>query len=111
MPFRLDKRYGERAKIQFTTSASMPSRIYKACLATGIISNTVYCQRAICEALSRDLGIPLEDLLAELPPPRGPSGHLYDPEEQVMNRYRDVTIDQTGGSLMVGPANTIEEVR
>lgn len=112
MPFRLDpERFPFRAKIQFTTSASMPSRIYKACVATGVVSNTRYCQEAVCEKLSRDLGIPLEDLLAELPAPRGPSAHLYDPAEGTMARGRSVTEDQTGGTVRVGPANTVEEVR
>lgn len=112
MPFRLGKEgfYG-RAKIQFTTANWMPSKIYEACKATGIISNTVYCQRAICEALARDLQLPLDSLLADLPTPRGPAAHLYDPDEHSMSRYPDVTRDHTGGRLMIGPANTIEDVR
>lgn len=108
MPFRLDPdRFPNRAKIQFTTSAAMKHQIYTACLATGIVSNTVYCQRALCEALSRDLDIDLETLLADMPAPRGPAGHLYDPAEQTMNRflYRTKTISR------IGPADTIEEVR
>lgn len=108
MPFRLDPQvYGEfRAKVQFTTSAEMPALVFKACLATGILSNTRYYQRAVCEALSRDLGIPLDDLLAALPASRGPSGHLYDPDEHTMARH-----PVSGYAARTGPANTIEEVR
>lgn len=84
MTFRLDE---FRAKIQFTTSAQMPSLIHKACLATGVVSNTVYCQYALCEALARDLGVPLEDLLAQLPRPRGPAAHVYDPAQHTMSRF------------------------
>jgi len=110
MPFRLEPQgFPGRAKIQFTTYAAMPHQIYQACLATGVISNTVYCQRALVEALARDLKIPLDSLLAELPTPRGPSGHLYDPAEGTMRR--DVTMIQNGGVLLVGPANTDENVR
>lgn len=68
MPHRLNE---FRAKIQFITSARMPSLIFKAVQATGKQSNTVYLQHAVCEALSRDLGIPVQELLDELPPPRG----------------------------------------
>jgi hypothetical protein len=75
----------------------MPSLIYKAVLATGKVSNTVYVQHAVCEALSRDLGIPLEELLAELPPPRGKAAHPFGPDRQPIPRP--------------GPANTYEEVR
>lgn len=92
MPFRLDE---YRTKIQFTTAAWMPSRIYQACQATGIISGTVYCQRAVCEALARDLGLDLDELLASLPVARGPSAHL--------GFRRNLP-------SMVGPANTVEEV-
>jgi hypothetical protein len=115
MPYRLDPAiYGEfRAKAQFTTSASMPYRVYQACLATGVVSNTRYYQEAVCEKLSKDLGIPLEDLLAELPRSRGPAAHLYDPTEGTMcrNGTRPITEDHSGGVVRTGPANTIEEVR
>lgn len=110
MVFRLDPhKFPNRAKIQFTTSASMPSMIYRACLATGFLSNTVYCQHAIAEALARDLGIPLVDIIDNLPTPRGPSAHLYDPAQGTMNR--SITRDHEGGRLMVGAANTHEEIR
>ena len=110
MPFRLEPQgFPGRAKIQFTTNAAMPHQIYQACLATGIISNTVYCQRALCEALARDLQIPLDRLLAELPAPRSPAGHLYDPAEGTMRR--DITYMQNGGAVFIGPANTDENVR
>lgn len=74
MPFRLNE---FRAKVQFTTSARTPNLIYRACLATGKPSNTVYVQHAVAEALSRDLGIPLQELLDELPPPRGAATTLF----------------------------------
>lgn len=74
MPFRLNE---HRAKVQFVTSARMPSLIYRAAVATDVPSNTVYIQHAVCEALSRDLGIPLDELLGELPPPRGPASVLF----------------------------------
>lgn len=57
-----------RGKIQFQTSAEMPYLVYQACLKTNTRSNTVYIQHAVAEALSRDLGIPLEELIANLPP-------------------------------------------
>lgn len=94
MPFRLNE---HRAKIQFVTSARMPSDIYKACLATGIRSNTAYIQRAVCEALARDLDIPLATLLAALPESRGTSDRLFDGTRRAVPR--------------TGPANTVEEVR
>ena len=120
MPFRIQPyEFPGRAKIQFTTSARMPSDIYRACLVTGVVSNTVYIQHAVIDALSRDLAIPRATLLGALPPPRGPSGHLYDPDEETMNRFRKarppigkaITEDHTGGVLRPGPANTHEEVR
>lgn len=112
MPFRLGKEgFHGRAKIQFTTSLAMPNMIYRACKATGVVSNTVYCQHALAEALARDLNLPLDKILADLPPPRGPAGHLYDPDEHTMSRYKDVRRDSSGGRWMVGPANTVEDVR
>jgi hypothetical protein len=92
MPFRLSEL---SAKIQFITSAQMPSMIYRACLATGTVSNTVYIQRALAEALARDLNIPVEDIMANLPAPRGPAAHLYEHDQPVR----------------IGPGNTIETVR
>lgn len=81
VPFRLDpERYGEfRAKIQFTTASWMPYQIYQACLATGILSNTRYCQEAICEKLARDLNLDLDELLAALPKNRTVANRLFDP--------------------------------
>lgn len=75
MPFRLNE---HRAKIQFITSAAMPNRIYKACLKTDTVSNTRYIQEAVCAALSRDLDIPLDDLLAELPEPRSNAARMIE---------------------------------
>lgn len=112
MPFRIDPyRFPNRAKVQFTTSAGMPNLIYKACLATGTLSNTVYIQHALAHALARDLNMDVGQILADLPTPRGPSAHLYDPDEHTMNRYHDIAHDQSGGRTMVGPGNTVEEVR
>lgn len=94
IPFRLDE---FRAKIAFTTSAETPNLIYKACLKTGTMSNTAYLQRAVAEALSRDLDIPLDDLLAKLPPTRGKSGVLFGGDRQIVPRP--------------GSANTVESVK
>jgi len=105
VPFRLDE---FRAKIAFTTSAEMPYLIYQACRATGTVSGTVYCQHAVAQALARDLGVPVADILANLPAPRGPAKHLYDPDEFPTRR---VDQDPSGGRAMIGPANTVEEVR
>jgi hypothetical protein len=111
MPFRLPGEFPDRAKIQFTTSLSMPAMIYRACVATGTVSNTVYCQHAVAEALSRDLGIPLQTILDELPAPRTASNHLFDPADAKMTRGRDIRNDHSGGQSRIGPGNTVEEVR
>lgn len=75
MPYRL----GEgRTKIQFVTASCMPALIYGAAKATDVPSNTRYIQEAVCEKLARDLDIPLENLLSELPPPKGPAAFLHD---------------------------------
>jgi hypothetical protein len=92
MPFRLNE---FRAKIQFITSARMPSLIYKACIATDTVSNTVYIQHAVCRRLSEDLGIPLQELLDELPTPRGLAGTRFDASRRPLP----------------GPGNTIEQVK
>lgn len=101
MPFRVGEDWPGRAKIQFTTGNWMPAMIYRACLATGVPSNAVYCQRAVSEALARDLGLDLDELIGRLPPARGPSAHLYDPDEATMSRFKQ---------RRIGPANTVEEV-
>lgn len=88
-------------KIQFSTSREMPNLIYRACQETGVVSNTAYCQRALAEALSRDLGIPLADILARIPVNRGPAAHLFDPMLGKQNRY----------PVRIGPGNTVEDVR
>lgn len=109
MPWRLDE---FRAKVSFTTSAEMPHLVYRACLATGTVSNTAYYQVAVCERLARDLDIPLDVLLARLPPRRGPAAHVFDPDDHLMARYPvGVHEDQSGGTFQIGPANTREEVR
>lgn len=84
MPYRLDE---YRAKVQFVTSARTPSLITKAAEATGKPSNTVYIQHAVAEALSRDLGIPLEALLEELPPPKGKAAVLFGPDRRPILRH------------------------
>lgn len=84
---------GNRTTMQFLTFTQMPMLVYRACLRSGKVSNTHYIQHAICEALARDLDIPLEELLAELPPPREPNNRAWAQAQ----RY--------------GPANTVEEVR
>lgn len=84
MPFRLNE---FRAKVQFITSAQMPSLVYRACLKTGVPSNTRYYQEAVCERLSRDLGVPLEELLDSLPPTRGNAAVLFgDDRRRVRSR-------------------------
>lgn len=88
MPFNLNE---HRAKIQFITSASMPHNIYKACLKTGCVSNTRYIQEAVCARLAEDLGVPVEDLIAELPPPRTTAGVLFDGSRKVAPRTPDET--------------------
>src|SRR4029077_12146297 len=106
MVFRLDPaKWPNRTKIQFTTAAWMPHLVYQACLAAGIVSNTVYVQHAVCEALARDLGLDLDALLADLPAPRGHSATLNG-----NSRRLSIVQDQTGGVVRIGPANTVEEV-
>lgn len=83
MPYRLNE---FRAKIQFVTSAQMPSLIHRACVRTGKPSNTVYIQHAVCEALARDLDLPLDDLLAALPPPKGSAAVLFGGDRARINR-------------------------
>jgi hypothetical protein len=92
LPFRLDR---FTAKIQFVTFSKMPAMIYRACQTTGTVSQTRYCQVAVCEKLSKDLDVPLGELLAMLPPPRGKAAALLTPP----------------GGPRIGPANTDETVR
>jgi hypothetical protein len=89
MPYRLNE---HRAKVQFLASARIPSLLYRASVATGLPSNTVYVQRAVCEALARDLDLDLDELIAEQPPSRGRQGEFRD-------------------HRLTGPGNTIESVR
>ena len=116
MPFRLDEKYGEfRAKIQFTTAAWMPYKIYQACLATGILSNTRYCQIAVCERLAKDLDLDLDELVSQLPRARTVANHLFNPSSDTMpgpnpsgeriSRHTRVMIGRPG------MGNTDEEVR
>jgi hypothetical protein len=70
----------------------MPHLIYKAAARHKITSNTRYIQLALCDALSRDLGIPVEELIAALPPPRGAATVLSD--RRPPDRGRDFVIEQ-----------------
>lgn len=95
MPFRLDE---FRTTLRCITNVEMPSMIYRACIKTGTISNTRYIQEAVCAALARDLDIPLEDLLAQLPEPRSNAKTLFGDDRRQAPRR-------------TGPANTVESVR
>lgn len=112
MPFRLDpEKYGEfRAKLQITTAAWMPYRIYEACKATGILSNTRYVQLAVCEKLSRDLGLDLDELVAGLPKGRTYAAHLWDPSAGPHPGARRKNAQLTE-VYRYGMGNTDEEVR
>lgn len=44
-----------------------------------MLSNTAYCQDALCEKLARDLDLDLAELKAALPRRRTTSTHLWDP--------------------------------
>ena len=76
MPWRMSE---GRTCIKFMTYTAMPSQINRASQITDKVSNTEYIQHAICEALARDLNIPLQTLLDRLPPvqPRDPSGNFH----------------------------------
>jgi len=91
LPFRLDE---FRAKIQFVTSAQTPNLIYKACVRTNTMSNTRYIQEAVCEKLSRDLDIPLQELLDALPPCRTTAATLWGgdrkPKPRPLTEYEEV---------------------
>lgn len=75
MPFRLNE---HRTTIKFITFARMPKMVYEACLSTSTPSNTRYIQEALCMRLAKDMGIPYESLLAELPPCRANSAALFN---------------------------------
>ena len=75
-----------RAKIQFIAPPAWPSRIYAACVQTATVSNTRYIQEAVAERLSRDLCIPLDELIAELPKPWGPAGVVLGPDRKPVPR-------------------------
>ena len=112
MPFRL----GEgRTKIQFVSFAAMPALIHQACLKTGVVSGTRYIQIAVCAALARDLGLTTQELTDQLPPTRGPAGHLAHPDDNPFarpgNRNATGVGGVGGGTWRIGPGNTIEEVR
>lgn len=83
MPFRLNE---FRAKVQFITSARTPRLIHEAATKQGLKSNTVYLQRVVAEALSRDLGIPLQELLDELPAPHAASAVPWNEHWRVRAR-------------------------
>lgn len=75
----------DTAKIQFCTGHWMPYRIYEACVATDVVSNSRYIQLALCEKLARDLDLDLDDLIAQLPPPRSKAKHLFVPGSATPN--------------------------
>src|SRR5262245_10825338 len=83
MPHRLDQ---HRAKVQFVTSAEMPSLIARAVVAGHAPSNTVYIQHAVVAALARDLGLDEAALRAKLPPPVGPSASLFGRDRKPVAR-------------------------
>lgn len=64
-------------QICFTTSTRMARDIHEACKTTGTQSQTVYIQRAVCDALARDLHLPLDTLLADLPEPKRRAATLF----------------------------------
>jgi len=66
------------AKIQFATCSRHPSLITKAAKVRGYPSNTAYLQRVVAEALSKDLDIPLQELIDELPPLTGAGRHFIE---------------------------------
>lgn len=89
MSYRIDE---TRTTIHFLTSAEMPSLVYDACVKTGTPSNTRYVQEAVCRRLAEDLGLDLDELLARLPAGRRQARVFH-------------------GLQVIGPANTVEEVR
>ena len=72
--------------IRFVTSTRMPHDIHLACQATGTVSVSVYVQHAVCEALARDLNLPLADLLAALPEPKSNAATLFGSGERARAR-------------------------
>lgn len=79
MPFRMNE---FRAHVHFITAARHPSLIRKAATKRGLPSNTVYIQHAVCAALSKDLGIPMEELLDELPANRLTNPELFGTDKR-----------------------------
>lgn len=67
----------DKTKMQFITSIKMPRMVYKAVVARGMASQSQYIQHAVCEALARDLDLPLDDLLADLPKARGAKSDVF----------------------------------
>lgn len=90
-----------RSTVRFIAAAWLPNLVYRACVATGIPSNTAYMRNAVCEALARDLGLDLQSLLDAQPVPRTASKQL-----RVSIREH-----QSGGVARIGPTNSVEEVR
>jgi hypothetical protein len=95
---RLTDLYEPKTRIQFVTFTQMPNLVYQACQATGTLSNTIYIQHAVCEALARDLDLDLEESLAMLPPGRVGS-------DQLRNGFG------RKGSDLISGLGTIEEVK
>ena len=98
-----------------------PHLIYRACLATGVVSNTVYCQHAVSEALASR---PRPGRWTDLPrrPPRHPAavrlpdarGHRQrtgTPSTGRRQRRSEVTVDSwvpLHGARSVGPSGAPE---
>jgi hypothetical protein len=78
--------------MQFVVPARFPNLVYKAAKKRGVVSNTRYLQEALCAALARDLDIPIEQLLLELPPPRGAATRLRK-RGKIPDRGRDYVIE------------------
>jgi hypothetical protein len=96
----------------------MPYTIYQACQATGILSNTAYCQIALCEKLAKDLDLDLDELLAQLPRRRTMSNYLFDPSGRTTSipgvKPRDGVRNAEHTRMVVGRygmGGTDEEVR
>lgn len=60
----------DKTHVWISTFTGMPALVHRAVEETGSPSMAAYMREAICVALARDLDIPYEDLIAQLPPTR-----------------------------------------
>ncbi len=74
MPWRMND---QRKRISFLTSVPMPLMIHRAVEVRGYTSNTHYIQMVLAEALAKDLGIPLAEIVDALPERRGQGSLPY----------------------------------